>query len=106
MVGRVPGQNVVMLEDSRGGTCITHSIVLHELFHKIGLWHEQMRFDRDDHITVKFDNIAPSKQEILFMPPTIAIDIHTFATQSATIFTLFPNVLDREGSYIRGGLLL
>ena len=66
MVGRVPGRNVVMLEDSRFGTCITHATVVHELFHKIGLWHEQMRFDRDDHITVKYDNIAPSKKLICF----------------------------------------
>ena len=67
MVGRVPGRNVVMLEDSRFGTCITHATVVHELFHKIGLWHEQMRFDRDDHITVKYDNIAPSKKLIVLI---------------------------------------
>ena len=67
MVGRVPGRNVVMLEDSRFGTCITHATVVHELFHKIGLWHiAPMRFDRDDHITVKYDNIAPSKKFICF----------------------------------------
>lgn len=33
--------------------------VQHELFHVLGLLHEQCRPDRDDHITVVWDNIEP-----------------------------------------------
>jgi hypothetical protein len=60
VVGRVRGHNLLMLEDNRVGTCLVFATVLHELLHKVGLWHEQMRYDRDDYITVKYDNIAPS----------------------------------------------
>ncbi|KAI1718012.1 astacin (Peptidase family m12A) domain-containing protein [Ditylenchus destructor] len=57
-VGRFSGKNVLMLETNSMATCITHATVLHELFHVIGLWHEQMRSDRDKYIKVHYENIA------------------------------------------------
>ncbi|KAL3083905.1 hypothetical protein niasHT_036476 [Heterodera trifolii] len=56
-VGRAPGRNILMLESTVGETCITSNTVLHEIFHKLGLWHEHMRADRDKFIRVNFDNI-------------------------------------------------
>lgn len=38
-------------------TCFTHAIIVHELLHVIGLWHEQMRYDRDNHITIHWENV-------------------------------------------------
>uniref|UniRef100_A0A0K0D7G0 Metalloendopeptidase n=1 Tax=Angiostrongylus cantonensis TaxID=6313 RepID=A0A0K0D7G0_ANGCA len=34
-------------------------IVQHELLHVIGLWHEHMRYDRDQYVRVLRQNIAP-----------------------------------------------
>uniref|UniRef100_A0A914DF99 Metalloendopeptidase n=1 Tax=Acrobeloides nanus TaxID=290746 RepID=A0A914DF99_9BILA len=59
-VGRMPGQNIVMLESNNLATCIEHDIVIHELMHTIGLWHEHMRYDRDDYIKVHYENIDPT----------------------------------------------
>uniref|UniRef100_A0A1I7XCE9 Metalloendopeptidase n=1 Tax=Heterorhabditis bacteriophora TaxID=37862 RepID=A0A1I7XCE9_HETBA len=61
-VGRLSGRNIVMLEANDIATCIEPDIVIHELFHTIGLWHEHMRYDRDNYITVHYKNINPMYQ--------------------------------------------
>ncbi|KAK5972511.1 Metalloendopeptidase, partial [Trichostrongylus colubriformis] len=56
-VGRVGGRGILMLESDPQETCIEKEIVLHELMHVIGLWHEHMRYDRDKYIKIMWMNI-------------------------------------------------
>lgn len=36
-------------------------IVMHELLHVLGFYHEHQRPDRDEYVSVDLDNVEPSK---------------------------------------------
>ena len=42
-----------------GPECSKEPIILHEMFHVAGFYHEMRRYDRDDHVTVNWENILP-----------------------------------------------
>nr|DBA30180.1 TPA: hypothetical protein GDO54_006194 [Pyxicephalus adspersus] len=47
---------------SIGKNCDKFGIVVHELGHVIGFWHEHTRPDRDHHVTIIRDNIQPGQE--------------------------------------------
>ncbi|XP_065648147.1 low choriolytic enzyme isoform X2 [Hydra vulgaris] len=54
LVGYVRGR---INDVSLAGGCLRLGTVLHEIGHSIGLYHEQSRPDRDDHVTIVWNNI-------------------------------------------------
>lgn len=58
-IGRSGGMQVVSL----GPSCLQRGpgIVLHELMHVLGFWHEHSRADRDHYIRVNWNEILPGK---------------------------------------------
>ncbi|XP_030641229.1 meprin A subunit beta-like [Chanos chanos] len=47
---------------SIGAGCGTVSVVEHEFLHALGFYHEQSRYDRDDHVTIVWENIETGRE--------------------------------------------
>ncbi|CAI5438945.1 unnamed protein product [Caenorhabditis angaria] len=60
-IGRYPGRNLMNLESNGLQSCFSFPTVIHEFLHIIGIYHEHMRYDRDDYIKVQYENIASAE---------------------------------------------
>jgi len=78
-VGRQGGHQTVIL----GYGCYSHRIILHELGHLVGFWHEQGRPDRDDYVDILYENISPG-------------EIHQFRKESESSVTSLGQVKQKE----------
>lgn len=47
---------------SLGTGCIYKGVIIHELMHALGFWHEQSRADRDSYVYVLWNNIIPGME--------------------------------------------
>ncbi|VDO27070.1 unnamed protein product [Haemonchus placei] len=59
LVGRIGGKQPVSLGDG----CIQKGIIIHELMHAVGFFHEQSRADRDDHVIINWNNVESGLQD-------------------------------------------
>lgn len=68
-VGRKGGKQIINLYNFSSET------IIHEICHALGMFHEQCRIDRDNYITVNYNNIAKDKQ-------------HNFAKETKNYYTI------------------
>nr|BAM93569.1 hatching enzyme [Apeltes quadracus] len=59
LVGRIGDKQAVSLQ--RFG-CVQKGIIQHELMHALGFYHEHTRPDRDNYVTIQWDNIDSAMQ--------------------------------------------
>ncbi|KAL5491157.1 hypothetical protein EMCRGX_G016391 [Ephydatia muelleri] len=58
-VGRTGGLQGVSLNRAQ---CMTFPTVVHELGHAVGFWHEQSRPDRDNYVSIAYENVLPGTE--------------------------------------------
>lgn len=58
-LGMIGGRQPINLQ--RDG-CVVEGTVVHEIMHALGFWHEQSRPDRDQYITVNYNNVDPASK--------------------------------------------
>ncbi|MCJ1676458.1 M12 family metallopeptidase [Streptomyces sp. APSN-46.1] len=90
-VGRRGGMQAITL-----GTNCTTGNTIHEIGHAVGLWHEQSREDRDQHVTIDFTNVAPDMQHNFVQHIADGDDLGPYDFGSvmhypATAFAIDPN---------------
>lgn len=54
-IGRIGGEQKLNLQIP--GCVIRKGTAVHEIMHAVGFWHEHTRDDRDDYVTINFNNI-------------------------------------------------
>ena len=61
--------NEITLEETSrwSGGCNYKGVVVHEMMHALGFWHEQSRPDRDNYVKVLWENILECKLYFLFI---------------------------------------
>ncbi|KAL4239895.1 hypothetical protein ACF0H5_000695 [Mactra antiquata] len=66
-IGRIGGVQLVNIGDG----CDTKGIIIHELLHALGFWHEQSRTDRDNFVDIKYAHmILGTQSEFDIRPDT------------------------------------
>ncbi|XP_078489180.1 high choriolytic enzyme 1-like [Ciona intestinalis] len=69
-------------ELSIGPGCEYSGIVQHEFLHALGFWHEQSRPDRDDYVTINWENIRDTSVHNFYQVSTIRSLGSPYDTQS------------------------
>ena len=57
-VGRQGGEQIISI----GPGCVHKYIIMHELMHAVGFFHENTRYDRDQYVKVLWWNIQHGKE--------------------------------------------
>lgn len=109
-IGRVGGKQYITLSDD-----VSWYAVAHEIGHTVGLYHEQSRKDRDNYVTINWNNL-PTSQEVRINYQQFSdltnhgvFDFNSLMMYSSFDFAIDPSIptmTKKNGSVFLGGFNL
>uniref|UniRef100_A0A914XA12 Metalloendopeptidase n=1 Tax=Plectus sambesii TaxID=2011161 RepID=A0A914XA12_9BILA len=104
-IGMTGGQQGISIGDA----CGTLGIVTHEIAHALGFFHEQSRYDRDNNVTVNYDNIPVNRQHNFYKTNSTQINLYNvpydygsvmhYASNAFAINPSIPTILPTNPRY-------
>ncbi|KAK6741266.1 hypothetical protein RB195_009241 [Necator americanus] len=99
-VGMMGGVQYISIPDG----CKQVGIIAHELMHALGVWHMQMRDDRDDYIQADLTNVMPGMEGNFVKYPTINYNPYEYGSsmhyRSNAYTTTGDSLIPFEGRYL------
>ncbi|HVK49164.1 MAG TPA: M12 family metallopeptidase [Pseudobacter sp.] len=74
-VGKQGGEQILFLNKN-----MSETVVLHEMLHALGMWHEQSRADRDNYVVVNMSNVKDGYKHNFQLEPGIALGDYDYGS--------------------------
>jgi hypothetical protein len=91
------GKRGGMQEMSMREECMYHALLVHEFLHAVGLEHEHSRFDRDDYVTIHYENVQPGLEHAFKKTSQREYDTHGVAYNQNSVMHYFRDSYSKNG---------
>lgn len=72
-VGKIGGSQAITLN-----AACSYGSIIHEIGHALGFWHEQNRLDRDDYVSINFDNVSSAYKHNFTQHPDSSVNLGSY----------------------------
>ena len=82
-----------------GYGCVSIGTVVHEMLHAAGFWHEQSRPDRDQHVSILWENISPGREDNFARYSRAEVSTLSLPYDTESVMHYSATAFSRNGQY-------